>query len=667
MNKALETLKRDILTTDNEACFIERERFLQQAANGFDETDPVAFAKLLTDMLGAVSVPVQAEDMFVGRVLEARPDEGMQAPSTLLVCDGHKDFDYAMILQKGLRACGEEIAANAARLGDTESLEFAASAKIVLRGIAQYAARYADAAEKAGKTRAAAALRRVPMEPAFDMFSALQGMWLLHMVASCYVGSRDYAFGWMDKYLYPYYQQSLKNGETEEELAEQLAFFFVKANEICGRATHNYRCKPVLSQASKQYVCFGGKTPNALSMRILDAAALLNTPQPQFTVLLDPSADEAFSCRVFEVMAAVTDKLHVYNYPQIVAYLLKKGVPQEAAESFTFSACCTFDLDHHSIRREHYVPTLQLFSKVLRERDYTSVDEILAAYQAALGAHLQSHADAVQQPLDMVYNRRTFVLDSVLMSDCIAQCRFPARGTMPYNVVNLFFSGMATVGDSLLSLDTFVFKGKRCTYADFVRLMDGDFAADKALHREILQLTKFGNDTAADDYTVKAVNAFCDAAESIKAAPDWYYVTGLYSLWQENYWAAEIPATPDGRLAGQPYSENQSPSYGADKNGLTALLNSLGKIPFARTATGGLNLTFSAAVPPAVLQQLVTAYLAMGGLHVGMTVLSRRELEDAVAHPENYPALTVRLYGFSEYFVSLPDWQQQAVLARTAY
>jgi len=63
----------------------------------------------------------------------------------------------------------------------------------------------------------------------------------------------------------------------------------------------------------------------------------------------------------------------------------------------------------------------------------------------------------------------------------------------------------------------------------------------------------------------------------------------------------------------------------------------------------------------------VTAYLDMGGLHVGMTVLSRRELEDAVAHPENYPALTVRLYGFSEYFVSLPDWQQQAVLARTAY
>jgi pyruvate-formate lyase len=35
--------------------------------------------------------------------------------------------------------------------------------------------------------------------------------------------------------------------------------------------------------------------------------------------------------------------------------------------------------------------------------------------------------------------------------------------------------------------------------------------------------------------------------------------------------------------------------------------------------------------------------------------------------PEHYKSLTVRLYGFSEYFVSLPKWQQLAVLNRTAY
>ena len=52
---------------------------------------------------------------------------------------------------------------------------------------------------------------------------------------------------------------------------------------------------------------------------------------------------------------------------------------------------------------------------------------------------------------------------------------------------------------------------------------------------------------------------------------------------------------------------------------------------------------------------------------MGITVLDRQTLKDAMVHPEKYRSLTVRLYGFSEYFVTLPEWQQLAVLERTAY
>ena len=141
----------------------------------------------------------------------------------------------------------------------------------------------------------------------------------------------------------------------------------------------------------------------------------------------------------------------------------------------------------------------------------------------------------------------------------------------------------------------------------------------------------------------------------------------LYSLERENVWAETIPATPDGRRAGKPFSENQSPVYGADKKGITALLNSLSKLPFDRTAAGGLNLNFSSRVEPRILQALIETYFSLGGLHVGMTVLDRRMLEDAMAHPEKYKTLTVRMYGFSEYFVTLAEWQQRAVLNRTVY
>ena len=71
------------------------------------------------------------------------------------------------------------------------------------------------------------ALLSVPFEPAYDFYSALQSVWLVAFIAGCYVGSRDYAFGRLDEYLFPYYQKDLENGATEEKLTELLAGFFV--------------------------------------------------------------------------------------------------------------------------------------------------------------------------------------------------------------------------------------------------------------------------------------------------------------------------------------------------------------------------------------------------------------------------------------------------------
>lgn len=102
-----------------------------------------------------------------------------------------------------------------------------------------------------------------------------------------------------------------------------------------------------------------------------------------------------------------------------------------------------------------------------------------------------------------------------------------------------------------------------------------------------------------------------------------------------------------------------------DKNGVTALLKSLSKLPFDRTATGGLNLTFSQDMSPDILKSLVISYFRLGGLHVGISVINSETLKDAMKNPDKYKSLTVRLYGFSEYFVSLPKWWQLAILNRT--
>lgn len=38
-----------------------------------------------------------------------------------------------------------------------------------------------------GKSQIADALMHVPFEPAYDFYSALQCIWIVHMIASCFV------------------------------------------------------------------------------------------------------------------------------------------------------------------------------------------------------------------------------------------------------------------------------------------------------------------------------------------------------------------------------------------------------------------------------------------------------------------------------------------------
>lgn len=663
---ALHELRELVFAADNTACFIERERILNRLERELaDDTAPDKHARILAVLLRNVSTPVLECDYFGGRVVEALPDEGMKAPNLLLMSKGHMSPDYPKLLRVGLDGVLEDVKTSAAALNTPAAAQFAKNAEIVIGAVRDFTQNYAKEAERCGKTEMAKALSVVPCGPAYDFYSALQSIWIIHMIASCYVGSRDYAFGRFDEYMLPYYEQALADGHTKAELTELLAGFFMKTNEICGRGAHNYKQKPVRSQSSKQYVNIGGPHPNAFSHVVLNAAVMNKMAQPQITVLLCPEADPSFTDHVFSAMSELVEKLHVYNHDLVLNALLKKGIPSKVAQRFGYSACCSFDLDCYTYRREFFAPAPQTLARLLRERNYDGIAPLLRDFTKEIQKSLQEYADS--QQFGVPEMRHMFVFDSLLMTASSLACEPPCDGNAPYSVLNLFFPGIATVGDSLMVLDKLVFTEKRYTYGDFVQILKDNFAGHEALRAEILAMDRFGNDTENDRYAALAANAYLEAVDGLRLKDNFIAIPGFYSLERDNVWREEVPATPDGRLDGTPFSENQSPTYGADKRGITALLNSLSKLPFHRTATGGLNLTFSHDMTPETLRALVLSYFGMGGLHVGISVVNKDTLRDAMRHPEKYKTLTVRMYGFSEYFVSLPEWQQVAILNRTAY
>ena len=440
----------------------------------------------------------------------------------------------------------------------------------------------------------------------------------------------------------------------------------MKTNEICGRGAWNYKAKPVLCQSSKQYVNIGGENPNEFSKLVLKSAVMNNMAQPQITVLLKPEASEEFTKEVFAAMNKLVDKLHIYNYDLIVNALIKKGISPKDAKEFTFSACCTFDLNFYSYRLEHFTPVLQIFLDVINKKEYADIETLSKDLTAALKDNIQNDIENKEKDFsDMEYARKYFVLDCLLHTDTAYECIYPCDSRSKYKIFNVFCPGAATLGDSLMVLDKLVFKEKRFSYNEFMKILNNNYENYEELRREILNYTRFGNDSEADKYTVMAANSFLNAVDELELKENYYAIGGFYSLERDNTW--EVKATPDGRKDGEPFSENQSPAYGADKNGITALLKSLSKLPFERTATGGLNLTFSQNVSADILKALAVSYFKLGGFHVGISVVNAETLKDAMKNPDKYKSLTVRLYGFSEYFVSLPKWQQMAVLKRTQY
>ncbi|MGB9596625.1 MAG: glycine radical domain-containing protein, partial [Candidatus Poribacteria bacterium] len=67
------------------------------------------------------------------------------------------------------------------------------------------------------------------------------------------------------------------------------------------------------------------------------------------------------------------------------------------------------------------------------------------------------------------------------------------------------------------------------------------------------------------------------------------------------------------------------------------------------------------------LQNLIKTYFDMGGMQLQINVVDQEILRDAIAHPEKYQDLIIRIGGYSEYFNRLSESLKQTVLERTKH
>lgn len=194
--------------------------------------------------------------------------------------------------------------------------------------------------------------------------------------------------------------------------------------------------------------------------------------------------------------------------------------------------------------------------------------------------------------------------------------------------------------------------------------------------RDSEDFPRYGNDDdRADEIGQWLLKIFLDDIKKHHTYRNSEPTTSILTITSNVVYGKFTGELPDGRKAWTPFAPGANPSYGAEKHGLLASLNSLTKLPYT-WALDGISNT-QAMNPGALghndgeraenLVNILDGYFDQGAHHLNVNVFGKEKLIDAMEHPEKpeYANFTIRVSGYAVKFISLTKEQQLDVISRT--
>ena len=189
---------------------------------------------------------------------------------------------------------------------------------------------------------------------------------------------------------------------------------------------------------------------------------------------------------------------------------------------------------------------------------------------------------------------------------------------------------------------------------------------------------RYGNDDErADEIAVWLLKTFLKLVKKYHTYRNSEPTTSILTITSNVVYGKYTSNMPDGREAGAPLSPGANPSYGAEKNGLLASLNSVAKLPYEYALDGISN---TQTISPGALGHddeerartlvsVMDGYFNQGAHHLNVNVFGLDKLKDAMEHPEKeeYQNFTIRVSGYAVKFIDLTREQQLDVIARNAH
>ena len=677
------------------------------------ETKSRMFQKteLFCYILSNAQVAIETHDIFVNNINHGNILIGLrgawknQIDTTLMaetlnkyreeqqrrIYTGEVDFshvipDWEAILDQGIKGLLLRLEDCSNREGlSNEQKEFYSCTIKVYRAVLAYMERLANLAETESfrndnMALAARTLHNLVKRAPESLIEAMQLTIIFYYLQTYIEGSLVRSLGNLDKLYFKFYRDDIDKGRyTEEQLREIIKFFYIKLYSF-----QNENNIPF-------YLCGTDRNGqlefNELTEILLEVYDELNIHDPKIQIRCHKDIPETFVKKVMRMIASGNNSVVFVNDEVVIESLTAIGQDYIDAVNYAPVGCyepCSAgkEVGCTCSGRINLAKVLEVAiadgTDIRSGKRYLTYNDTVNTFDGFYARLKETVACFIERAMSIINKYETYYpllnpspLFSGSMEECVVNGIDVYSGGAKYNNTSISVFGIATMVDSLIVLKKTVFEEHRLTLKEFCEVLESNWQGTPELYLRCKnKYPKYGNGNAeVDELTSEFIEYVSNLINGKKNGRGGVYRCGFFSINWNYGFGAETAATPDGRKHGDPISKNLSCVVGQDKNGVTGVIRSVGKINFVAIPDGAVLdvVLHKSAIKGeegiSALFGLLKTYFLSGGMAIQFNILDPEILRKAQDTPEAYSTLQIRLCGWNVYFVNLSKEEQDEFIA----
>ena len=629
----------------------------------------------------------------------------------------HTILDYPKLLKVGIRGIIDEINAEKEN-ASAEKIEYLNSMIDCYEGVISYAKHLAEQAQKEANEETdparkaelqliADSVARSPEYPPTNMDEAIHAIWVHWVAVHMESTNAGFSLGRMDQWLQPFFENDMAKLTTKEEkdayvkhVLELIGCFYINCQDHLPMVPDigNYLFG---GSSSDQAITLGGITPdgedavNDMTYIFLKVTEMLSMRDPNVNARYNSEKNSlTYLKRLCEVNVNTTSTPSIHNDTKVMESLVDHNYDPNDLNDWSATGCVEPTISGKHIGHTNcmmfsmvapfemamyngYHPLMrwELGPKTGEPEDFKTFDEFFDAYtkqlefMAGLACEYNNYLGEAHSVL------RPTPLMSAMIDDCIKKGIDCTKGGAKYNSSGTACIGLADVVDSLMAIKTLVYDKGVYTLREIIEASKNNFEGNDVMRNRILtEIPRFGSDSEEAVAMANRVTKFTkDCFWSHLNFRGGHYTTGWWSMSNHVAFGTLAGALPSGRLAFLPFTPGLTPEANASKS----LLDNIKDVCKLDPRSMNNNIAFNVKVNPSAsdthaqtvehLCSYAKAYSELGGMQMQFNVVSSETMKAAMANPDAYRDLMVRISGYNAYFVELNEELQLELIRRADY